>query len=240
MNNNISRETAAYVEAGMSWNCPNCGRPNKSTARFCAGCGAPKPEVNMENTMHGGYGAYIAPETSYAVATKKQSSGTAKIIAGILAAILLLGAIGFGAWFFFLRDKVSDEQILANEGSEQVASENEAENTGSEADSNYNPNAADPSESVVVEEPDDSRFKVGSTYTVVEKEGVRVRRGPDTSFEQLSYDELTDYEKSQAQKAGKACIAKGGKVTCLEMSGDWMRIESGWVCTYYEGATLIE
>ena len=86
---------------------------------------------------------------------------------------------------------------------------------------------------------DTSRYIVGETYTV--QTNLRVRKGPGKEYGILKRSELTseDYAKSVDTKTD-AVIAKGSRITCLEMSGNWMRISSGWVCVEDEGEILVK
>ena len=88
---------------------------------------------------------------------------------------------------------------------------------------------------------EDSYYKVGETYYILTN--LRVREGPGKDYRILSRDELTaeDYSKSvDSEITNDALLKKGEMVTCQDMSGDWMRISSGWICVYDEGEKLVE
>jgi serine/threonine protein kinase len=98
----------------------------------------------------------------------------------------------------------------------------------------------------VTEEPiNEYGFIKNHTYTVISPEGVAVRSTPERlkkRANQIKRDDLSDEYKAQAEgKSGDyASLKKGAKVQCLDMSGEWMRITDGWICTYFEGEKLVE
>lgn len=86
----------------------------------------------------------------------------------------------------------------------------------------------------------DSYYVIGNTYQI--QTNLRVREGPGKEYRILNRDELAgaDFENSvDSQTTTDALMEKGKYVTCLGMEGDWMRIESGWICTYDEGEVLV-
>jgi hypothetical protein len=261
--NTISRNTAAYTYNGTEWVCPSCGSINNGTAKFCTKCGAHRLSSYDINPSVGGYGAMPNTQEAYGVQVAevpKKKSGAGKAISIILISLLLLGGIGFAAWHFLISDLLGN-----NDNQTEVAQENQTaqsdeanpnaadnsnanqatENKDSATDPNYNPNAADPNEKVVDESEENSKFKKGETYTVVDPDGVRVRREPKkVDGNELKYYELDSNLKPQAMTEsgdnGIACLKKGSKVTCIKMEGDWMKVgEDAWVCTFYGGETLI-
>ena len=81
---------------------------------------------------------------------------------------------------------------------------------------------------------------IGNTYQI--QTNLRVREGPGKEYRILNRDELIgdDYANSVDSKTTTdALMEKGKYVTCLGMEGDWMRIESGWICVYDEGEDLV-
>jgi len=72
------------------------------------------------------------------------------------------------------------------------------------------------------------KFKAGSTYTT--QVMLRVRTGPSTSYRWKKRSELTADARKHSQEGTYAVLNKGTKVTCLEVSGNWIRIPSGWIC----------
>lgn len=108
MNNN------SQVTVEQSWVCPRCGRPNRSTSKFCASCGA----------------SFVAPAP--------RKSKTPKIIAIVIACILAAGAIGFGVYSFVLKDRGEENQTAAESQNENAATEENPNAAVGE-----NPNAAE-------------------------------------------------------------------------------------------------
>lgn len=79
-------------------------------------------------------------------------------------------------------------------------------------------------------------YVIGETYTL--QDYMNVRSGPGTNYPVKQVSELTADGKRHATRAyGGATLMKGTAVTCLEVSGDWMRIPSGWVCCR-QGSTV--
>lgn len=74
----------------------------------------------------------------------------------------------------------------------------------------------------------DSEYVIGSTYTV--QDVLRVRETPDISARQLKRSELASADYANSADYPDALLQKGSRVVCLEMSDNWMRIESGWIC----------
>ena len=86
----------------------------------------------------------------------------------------------------------------------------------------------------------DSYYVIGNTYQI--QTNLRVREGPGKEYRILNRDELTgdDFANSVDSKTTTdALMEKGKYVKCLGMEGDWMRIESGWICVYDEGEVLV-
>lgn len=71
-------------------------------------------------------------------------------------------------------------------------------------------------------------FRTGKTYTT--QVLLRVRTGPSTSYRWKKRSELTADARKHSQGGTYAVLNKGTKVTCLEVSGNWIRIPSGWIC----------
>ena len=251
----MSRNTAAYTFNGTEWICPACGNVNNGTAKFCTSCGAHRLSGYDVNQPAYGAGPMHNPHDVYNVQvaeTPRKKSGALKFIAISLVTLLLLSAVGFTLWHFFLSElfQKEDGQVAVTEeqNTEQRSEENPnaADNSSSEQEektkeSNANPNAADPKDTVIEEE----KFIKGNTYTVVASDGVIVRRYPEkVSGNELRFYELSYDLQSKAQtgggETGIACIKGGSKLTCKGMNGNWMKIDdNAWVCTYYDGETII-
>ncbi len=69
---------------------------------------------------------------------------------------------------------------------------------------------------------------------------LKVREGPGKDYRQLTRDELAGEDYYNSEDYPDALLKKGSPVVCLEMSGDWMRIESGWICVRDGDETLVE
>ena len=83
-------------------------------------------------------------------------------------------------------------------------------------------------ETVLPESAETVSYEVGGTYTT--QEALKVRTGPSTSYRWKNRSELTAEGRRSAKVGSKAIMKKGTQVTCLEISGDWMRVPSGWIC----------
>lgn len=75
---------------------------------------------------------------------------------------------------------------------------------------------------------ENSGYKVGSVYTV--QDVLRVRENPDINARHIKREELVSEDYTNSVDYPDALLQKGTKVKCLEMSGNWMRISSGWIC----------
>lgn len=73
-----------------------------------------------------------------------------------------------------------------------------------------------------------SGYKVGSTYTL--QTNLKVRTGPGTNYSWKKRSALTANAKKHAQSGTYAVLKKGTKVTCQAISGNWMKIPSGYIC----------
>jgi hypothetical protein len=71
-------------------------------------------------------------------------------------------------------------------------------------------------------------YKAGKDYTT--QVYLRVRTGPSTSYRWKKRSELTTDGKRHAQPGTYAVLKKGTEVTVLQVSGNWIRIPSGWIC----------
>ena len=74
----------------------------------------------------------------------------------------------------------------------------------------------------------DAVYKTGQVYVL--KDALRVREEPSTDSRQKKRSELTEYDLKKASDGNDAVLKAGAYVNCLEVNGDWMRIESGWIC----------
>jgi len=100
-------------------------------------------------------------------------------------------------------------------------------NNSSEQNSTYT-NTSDMDTSYSDSGSIDSYYSAGKTYTV--QDVLRVRENPDINARQLKRIELSEGDYANSADYPDALLQKGSRVTCLEMSDNWMRIESGWIC----------
>lgn len=79
--------------------CPTCGEKNPDGARFCARCGAPFPAPEPFNP---------APSPSPVPRRRPR----VPLVAGIVAAVVLIAAVGVGVWFAFFSPYPIDEKTF--------------------------------------------------------------------------------------------------------------------------------
>ena len=72
------------------------------------------------------------------------------------------------------------------------------------------------------------KYKVGKQYKL--QTALKVRTGPSTSYKWKKRSSLTADAKKSAYPGYYAVLKKGTKVTCKKVSGNWMKIPSGWIC----------
>lgn len=83
-----------------------------------------------------------------------------------------------------------------------------------------------------------SSYKVGSTYTL--QNNMKVRTGPGTNYRQKKRSELTANAKKHAQSGTYAVLKKGTRVTVQGVSGNWLKIPSGYVCARQGNSVYIK
>ena len=71
-------------------------------------------------------------------------------------------------------------------------------------------------------------IKVGKNYILTKT--LNVRTGPGLNYKNVKRKNLTKDAKKHATKSPEGRLRKGTEVTCLQVSGVWMRIPSGWIC----------
>ena len=78
--------------------------------------------------------------------------------------------------------------------------------------------------------PATKTYEPGKVYTL--QSDMYVRQSPNGT--KIKFDSLTEDGKKNGKydDEGNAILKKGTRVTCREMSGNWMQIPSGWVCAY--------
>jgi len=77
--------------------------------------------------------------------------------------------------------------------------------------------------------PQVGQYVIGKVYTL--QSDMYVRQSPNGA--KIKFDSLTEDGKKNGKfdDEGNAILFTGTKVTCKGMSGKWMQIPSGWVCT---------
>lgn len=85
--------------------------------------------------------------------------------------------------------------------------------------------------------PTSSGVKVGGTYTL--RANMKVRTGPGTGYRWKKRSELTAMARAYSQNQTNAVLNSGTRVTCLQITGNWMKIPSGWICIRSGGAVYI-
>ena len=72
-------------------------------------------------------------------------------------------------------------------------------------------------------------YKVGNTYTV--QDYLNIRKGAGTNYDKVLRKNLSDATKNKTVSGNSYAVLKpGSKVKCLKISGDWMKIDGGWIC----------
>lgn len=84
----------------------------------------------------------------------------------------------------------------------------------------------------------DSEYVVGNTYYT--QDALRVREGPGTNYRWIYRDEMDSTEEMYCIDDDNAVLEEDSPVECLEISGDWMRIYSGWICCFDDGERLVK
>ena len=222
---------------GPGWRCPGCGNINRSTANFCSVCGTPAPPVQVRMEDIDG-----RDERGLVKEPGRPARGSAlKTAAIVLLCLLLAAALGYGASRLILAhtDEPEEPEIL-EEGGDGQSTDGGSGSTGvtGETPIVISTDGGENTGSSGVDESD-AYFVPGNTYTVVAKEGVKVRSGPGKNYGQIARDSLSSYY-DQSLKGEKACLKKGTSVECLSMDGDWMEIADGWVCVRADGEDLIK
>ena len=229
--------------------CINCGKQLKDDAAFCKYCGTNQSakigtlKINadipdLQNEMADADDSYFE-ESPKGNGSKK----AVVIIALIIIAVLIASAV---AIFVFLGKEKNNESSSSTAVAEESTTEDEKTEATSEekteaAEENSKEEESAKESEKDEDESDDSYYKVGEVYTV--QTNLRVREGPGKKYRILDRSELVGDDWAQSvdsKETTDALLEKGSKVTCLEMSGKWMRIESGWICTEDGGEVLIK
>lgn len=224
--------------------CTHCGKQNNDTAMYCKHCGA-KFDVNDEFTkaqISKSNLKNVPREASLGnrVAASKHSAPQKKdswayndkvpkklviIVAVALVAVLATLIVGT-VLYFDKSDNTKDTELSTNIDSKTKGVDESLESSNESS----------------------LEYIVGETYTVQPKEGLFVRYGPSTAYEELDrYYDLDSYyyANSYETKDDAALLKKGCAVTCERMSDDgkWMKIlcgpSYGWICVENNGEVLV-
>ncbi len=237
----------------MAKYCAHCGKQIGDKAIFCKYCGkkadfsdasdlASEDNANSRFNPREIYGIganaddIISNEPNDTSDSESTSEKLPKkmIIIVAVALVLVLATVAIGAIMYF--GKSNDDSTASTETTESA--EEQAQDESGESQEQAIESKGSGSES---RSSGNSKYKVGESYTV--QTNLRVREGPGKNYRILDRSELApdDYAKSvDSTTTTDALMEKGVKITCLEMSGDWMRISSGWVCVEDEGEVLVK
>lgn len=218
--------------------CVNCGYEINGEGAFCDACG----------TQIKSAGRYIdgaiseTPIDNPRGEMGEQAHTWASFISIAVVAILVLVGVYMGVNHIPLipSHSSSSESAQYSEDnpeedgaySDEINSDDESQYTD---DTEYTEETA-PDEAEEVYYVGDSEFVVGGTYTVIADPNLFVRSEPEKNDDNiLKKGDLVgdDYLQSVGDNDGAtAGLKKGSTVECLEVSGNWMRIPSGWICIY--------
>ena len=72
-------------------------------------------------------------------------------------------------------------------------------------------------------------YKKGKTYVV--QDYLNIRKGAGTKYSRVLRSSLSKSMKSKTATGNKYAVLKpGSKVTCNQVSGNWIKISGGWIC----------
>ena len=222
----MNKNYSSYNSNISGWRCENCGSINRSDAKFCRDCGAPKP---VNSTPH-----VSDPQDKPYIAEMPQKKTSPAIMIAIAVVITLILAL---ATFFVVKmiveKKAQGDPAPSQEQSQSIDNDADLED---DYDSNDDQGA-------VAGEDEDPYYKVGDSYYV--QDVIMVRYGPGKQYDQMLRDELAsdEYAASVDYKDDPepASLKKGSKIVCRGMSedGKWMALTEGWVCVYDNGEWLV-
>jgi len=221
-------EYSAPSVGDATWRCEKCGKVNIGDSKFCGDCGTPRPDKTAASAgaASGGTGGAGGAPTP-----KPQPKPVNKTVIIIAAVTVLVLAVGIPILSRLSSTPSYDDEYYGDDYDDGYYDESYDDSEMSDDgyyDEDYPNNG------------NDSYFVIGNTYQI--QTNLRVREGPGKEYRILSRDELVgdDYANSVDSKTTTdALMEKGKYVTCLGMEGDWMRIESGWICVYDEGEDLV-
>ncbi len=251
----------------MAKYCIHCGKQISDNAVFCRYCGK-NPDVadpaeddsrktayiknlTKEEPVNNAYvgGAVFSEPERKSRGPSADAKKTQIVIKTVAITLVVVAAI-IGALLYFRKPPAPVDTGGQNteQGTDDTAQnktdEDQNQPDGSQTeeeqanDSQIEEEQDQTDDSQIVE---DSRYRVGYSYTV--QTNLRVRAGPGKEYRILERKELApeDYAQSVNSKTTKdALLEKGSVVTCQGMDGNWMRIESGWICVEDEGEILVK
>ncbi len=72
-------------------------------------------------------------------------------------------------------------------------------------------------------------YSTGATYVV--QDYLNIRKGPGTNYDKVLRSSLPTATRNKTVSGNTTGVLKpGSKVKCLKVSGDWMKIDGGWIC----------
>ena len=77
--------------------------------------------------------------------------------------------------------------------------------------------------------PEKITYKVGKTYVV--QDYLNMRKGAGTKYAKVRRKNLSSSMKKKTYSGKYAVLKTGKKVECKKVSGRWIQISGGWVCT---------
>lgn len=146
------------------------------------------------------------------------SKSSLAIIIAITAVVIMIGVFIFA---------VTSQKTNTEDYTQEYTQDDTYDEYESDYDDNYSNDYSGYAE---------ENFVVDDIYYV--QTPLRVREEPGTGARWLKRYELTSEDFSNSTDTEHAVLEKGAPVTCYELSGNWMRISSGWVCCY-DGEVLV-
>lgn len=228
----------------MAKYCINCGQRISDNAAFCKYCGSSQ-EGNDRYTSEFDPVAVTSEDdldqeireilTEQKKARKAQSSKKMLLFIGL--ALVLIAAVGI-AGFKMYHSKADEGIPVADTTPKETTEEQDGDKAEKEDAQNE---GAQNEQKGTKKGTGNARYQEGKVYYV--QTNLRVREGPGKNYRILDRSELYpgDYAQSvDSTTTTDALLEKGAAITCLEMQGNWMRIESGWVCVEDEGEVLVK
>lgn len=126
---------------GETLYCPKCGKAFDSDVRFCTECGTPRPSTAAPGAQVSPILPAGGPASGSKPVAKAAKNGNTVIAALVSVIVVLVAAIGVGAWWFVFRDDGDASSGTAGRstsqgvsGADADAADGDAENTDASAD----------------------------------------------------------------------------------------------------------